>query len=225
MGSDDLFHKRKQKAAASVQRKKANRKPYDKVLIVCEGTKTEPLYFQELIDHYEIHTANVKISGDCGSDPLSVVDHGIQLYEEELSSQSDPFDRVYCVFDRDAHTTYQQALNKVISAKPVNTFFAIPSVPCFEYWLLLNFDYVTAPYSSTGNTSAGAAVLKDLSLFWPSYKKGNIGAFNYTFNLRNDELMFAKHNAARAIAQAQNTHTDNPSTLIHQLVEYLQNIK
>ena len=110
MGSENLFHRRKQKATETASRRKANRKPYDKVLIVCEGSKTEPLYFQELIDHYEIHTANVKISGSCGSDPLSVAEHGIQLYEEELCSQSEPFDRVYCVFDRDAHPTYQHAL-------------------------------------------------------------------------------------------------------------------
>ena len=55
MGTDNLFHKRKAKAAIDTQRRKSNRESYDKVLIVCEGDKTEPLYFSELIDHYEIH--------------------------------------------------------------------------------------------------------------------------------------------------------------------------
>lgn len=43
MGSDNLFHKRKERKAASLRRAKAKRSPYDVVLIVCEGAKTEPL--------------------------------------------------------------------------------------------------------------------------------------------------------------------------------------
>ena len=46
MGSDDLFHKRKAKQTRDLKRKKDKRAPYDKVLIVCEGGKTEPNYFQ-----------------------------------------------------------------------------------------------------------------------------------------------------------------------------------
>lgn len=48
MGTDDLFHKRKQRRATSLQRKKALKAPYDRVLIVCEGAKTEPNYFREI---------------------------------------------------------------------------------------------------------------------------------------------------------------------------------
>lgn len=103
MGSNDLFHKRKAKTATELNRRKPVRASYDKVLIVCEGSKTEPLYFQELIDHYEIHSANVKISGDCGSDPVSVVNHGIQLYQNEKQAGSGPFDR-YIAFSTVMHT-------------------------------------------------------------------------------------------------------------------------
>ena len=45
MGSEDLFHKRKAKSAEQLERRKAKRSPYEKVLIVCEGEKTEPNYF------------------------------------------------------------------------------------------------------------------------------------------------------------------------------------
>jgi len=225
MGSDNIFHKRKQNAAATAQRRKASRQPYDKVLIVCEGEKTEPLYFKELIDHYEIHTANVRISGQCGSDPVSVVNHSIQLYQDEQCSPSESFDRVYCVFDRDAHANYQQALDKIKQTKPDNTFFAIPSVPCFEYWLLLHFNYTTAPYTSVDSVSAGDAVVKELRKYWPEYQKGSRDTFNYTFNLQKDELASAKQNAVRSLAQAQQNHTDNPSTTIYLVVDYLQKIK
>lgn len=225
MGTDNLFHKRKAKAAIDTRRRKSIRESYDKVLIVCEGQKTEPLYFSELIDHYEIHSANVRISGECGSDPVSVVEYGLQLYQDEQTANSGPFDRVYCVFDRDAHANYKQALDKIANHSPKNTFMATPSVPCFEYWLLLHFEYTTAPYMSAGGISAGNAALKQLQIYWPSYDKANTGTLAHTLQIKNDELGYAKANAKRALAEAKAHHTDNPSTHVHELVEYLQNIK
>lgn len=224
MGSDDLFKKRKAKSA-DLGRRKPLVASYDKVLIVCEGSKTEPQYFQELIDHYEIHSANVKISGDCGSDPLSVVGHGLDLYKSEKDADSGAFDRVYCVFDRDAHPNYLSALQKINNQKIKDVFYAITSVPCFEYWFLLHYDYTTAPYSAVGGKSSGDAVVSALKTFWPEYAKGRHGTFEHLLGLRNDELAYAKANARRAILEAERNRTDNPSTMAHDLVAYLQAIK
>lgn len=221
MGTDALFHKHKAKGLRDLTRGKAARASYTKVLIVCEGEKTEPLYFKEIIDHYRIHSANVRISGNCGSDPVSVVEHGLSLYQKERSSPSGAFDRVYCVFDRDAHPNYNLALSKVTAARPQSVFHAITSVPCFEYWLLLHFCYTTAPYHRKGSTSAGATVLKALQAVWPKYAKATSDAFISQL----ERLEHAKINAARALEEARKTQTDNPTTLIHELVHYLQNIK
>jgi hypothetical protein len=54
VGTDNFHHKRKAKLAKDLQRRQARRAPYEKVLIVCEGGKTEPNYFTELRDHYEL---------------------------------------------------------------------------------------------------------------------------------------------------------------------------
>jgi len=225
VGSEDIFHMRKAKAATELGRRKPVRASYDKVLIVCEGEKTEPLYFNELVDYYEIHSANVRVSGDCGSDPLSVVNHGIKLYEDERRVESGTFDRVYCVFDRDTHPNYQQALDKLASVKPKAVFFAANSVPCFEYWLLLHFIYTTAPYSAVGGVSSGAAVLKELKKYWPEYTKAAVGIFLASLKISNDGLGYAKENAKRALIEAKKNHTDNPSTTVYLLVDYLQQIK
>lgn len=53
----------KRKASAT-ERRAAQRAPYDKVLIVCEGSKTEPNYFRDLIKLHDISSVNVRISGD-----------------------------------------------------------------------------------------------------------------------------------------------------------------
>jgi len=120
LGTNDLSHKRRT-ARKDLSRSKSTRKPYDKILIVCEGEKTEPSYFKDAVDYYQIHTA--KVTGNCDSDPVSVVNYGIKLYELEEQEGSGPFDRVYCVFDRDAHTNYQEALDKLKNQQPKNVFY------------------------------------------------------------------------------------------------------
>lgn len=220
MGSEDLFHKRKAKLADKLERRKAKRDSYDKVLIVCEGGKTEPNYFIELVDHYEINSANVAIDGSCGSSPKSVYERAHALYQAEVI-KGDSFDRVYCVFDKDSHDTYGEALTCIASEKPISTFYATTSIPCFEYWLLLHFKYTTNPYSRAGTSSIGNEALKDLVAVMPEYEKGGLKLFSSLF----EQLEFAKSNADRALQEANNTHTDNPSTNVHELVDYLQNIK
>lgn len=50
MGTDNLFHKRKAKNAKNLQRRAVKRDAYAKILIVCEGEKTEPNYFNGVRD-------------------------------------------------------------------------------------------------------------------------------------------------------------------------------
>jgi hypothetical protein len=95
MGTDNLFHKRRAKSAKGLQRRTAKRDAYDKVLIVCEGEKTEPHYFHGLRNHYGLSTANVEVCGECGPDPNSVLSFAKQRYREEKDA-GDPFDKVFC---------------------------------------------------------------------------------------------------------------------------------
>jgi hypothetical protein len=220
MGTDNLFHKRKAKAADKLERRKARRASYDKVLIVCEGEKTEPNYFNELINFYKLNTANVEVDGTCGSSPKSVFERALVLYQNE-ERKGDSFDRVYCVFDKDSHDTYDETLIKIAAQNPKDLFRAAVSVPCFEYWILLHFHYSTKPYHATGSSSIGNEVLKDLKAVFPEYTKGSEDIFERL----SGQLDFAKANAGRSLAHAQANHTDNPTTHIHELVDYLQNLK
>lgn len=220
MGSDNLFRKRKAKTAQELDRRKAKRAPYDKVLIVCEGEKTEPQYFIGLKNHYELNGANVEITGDCGSAPKSIVEYAKQRYREEKDA-GDPFNRVYCVFDKDTHPTYAEALGLIASAKPNETFSAVTSVPSFEYWLLLHFVYTTMPYQARLGDSAGDQVLRDLKTYMPDYEKGAKDVFVTLVG----QLENAKANAKRGLRHAEAAGMDNPTTKVHELVEYLQILK
>ena len=108
MGSDDLFHKRRKRSKESLKRKAARRDPFDVVLIVCEGEKTEPHYLREMRDDLGLNADNVVITGDCDSSPTSVVAAAIRIFEQDSE-----FDSVFCVFDRDTHADYDKALNKL----------------------------------------------------------------------------------------------------------------
>ncbi len=136
--ADQLFKKRKARKATELARRQASREPYDKVLIVCEGSKTEPNYLVELINHFKLSTANVEVDGSSGSDPVSVVEHAEQLVLKKRRVKSeDNYDRVFCVFDKDEHEKhgqkFSQALAKIAGMRhPSIEFKAITSTPCFE---------------------------------------------------------------------------------------------
>lgn len=219
MGSDDLFHKRKARKTGRLKRRKARRAPYAKVLIVCEGEKTEPSYFKGLNDHYGLNSANVEINGE-GKDPLGIYHYAKRRFGEEKAA-GDPFDHVYCVFDKDTHAHYADAVSTIEQAVPADTFYAITSVPCFEYWLLLHFIASTKPYAGTPDKSAGKQVETELRNYIPDYAKGHQGIFAKLVS----QLDFAKANAARTLAIAGGNGTDNPSTHVHELVTFLQQIK
>ncbi len=208
--------------ARSLQRRGPQRAPYDYILIVCEGSKTEPNYLREMIRHFQINGANVKVTGECGSAPQSVVAEAIRIFEQ------DPlFDRVFCVFDRDGHAGYMDALQRIEAHRLVRRdgnkksglaeFVAIHSVPCFEYWLLLHFEYTTATmprYSDVLSRMRNHPDLRD-------YSKGISGLFSRLKSRMQDALLHAD----RANAAAEDAGNDNPSTRMPELVRYLQNLK
>lgn len=186
------------------------REPYDKVLIVCEGERTEPNYFKGLKNHLRLKTANVAIVGE-GATPTKIVERAKELEKQE-KNRGDPFDKVFCVFDKDRHTDYLKALGQLKSRK---NYVAITSVPAFEYWLLLHFRYTTSPYQDT------AELLRDLKKHLPAYKKNDTGIFAAL----RAKLETAKENAARSLEDRNRAKTDNPSTRVHILVKSLQAIK
>lgn len=202
----------------SLGRKVAKRQPYEYVLIVCEGEKTEPNYLRELIAIEQLSSANVVIYGDGGSAPINVVNDAIARFEANPE-----YDRVYCVFDRDTHASYFDALNKLNAttlSKKVGgkrageaRLEAITSVPCFEYWVLLHFEFTTAPFQNYDALRPRLRRCPGLT----DYDKGRLGLYTDLKPRQADALRHAE----RANAAARDSSTDNPTTQIHRLVREL----
>lgn len=224
MGKDNQ-PKHRQKAR-DLRRRAAVRQPYQRVLIVCEGTKTEPQYLNEIRAELRLSTAHLQVqSGGFGTDPLSSVNYAEYLFrkgDRALGIEATAFDQVFIVFDRDDHATYHRALAKAaaLDDKLLNderqrvSVQAIASVPCFEVWLLLHFEDVQAPVHRDD-------VYRRLREHLPGYGKGQGGHWAKTKHLLTVAI-------GRAAARAAATTAENGAetfTDLHRLVSVLIHLK
>jgi hypothetical protein len=159
-----------------LKRGKPKKRPYDRMLIVCEGEKTEVNYFRAIRRELRIPSADIEVvHSDFGTEPLQIVDSALARFHS-----SKAFDLVFAVFDRDDHLTYNNALQKAASlgGKLKNDegrsveFHAIPSVPNFEFWILLHFRNVLAVMPRADVYSE----LKKASCY-PNYAKNSLSVY------------------------------------------------
>ena len=221
MGTDDLFKKRKARSEKAFSRhRKETRISYEKVLIVCEGEKTEYFYLEALREFLELPQAHVVIDPGSDSTPTSVVKYAKAMIAKNVT---DPYSRVYCVIDRDAHTDFGKAMDQIEGYKSKTTkLHAIVSDPCFEYWILLHYIYTTKLFGTSGESPCRELISKELKTYIPDYEKGNASIM---VGLVKHQLNTAVANAKRAYESAKRDERDTPLTQMHLLVEYLKNLK
>jgi hypothetical protein len=205
-----------------LERKQGRRASYDRILIVSEGSKTEPNYFREIRMAYHLHTANVEVRpSELGTAPIQVVRYAQDLFEHGDRHRNIPqgaFEKVYAVFDRDDHDSYHEALKLAASldgklkndASQSVAFQAIASVPSFEIWLLLHFEEIQAPLHRD-------EVMHRLKQHIPGYNKGAANAFTITREYLPIAIQRAERLAARFTAQTD----PHPFTAIVELVKLL----
>ena len=201
----------------SLKRPRPQLKEFKRVLIVCEGSKTEPNYLREVCQMLRLSSASVEVIGsECSSALISVV-----RYAQERFASDRDIDEVYCVIDRDSHPTFDAAVSTCLS-HPSGRFRPICSFPCFEYWILLHFRYTRAPIVSQGSTSAGEVTLRMVRHEWPEYTKGQLRCFSMLNS--HGKTNYASRNADRARQDAIATGEPNPSTDLDILLKRLEDL-
>ena len=178
-----------------------------RILIVCEGGKTEPNYFLAF-----------KVTNDVygrGLETIRVVEEAIRLNEKE-----GPFDQVWCVFDKDDFPAddFDNAI-KMAESRSDQRFHVAFSNESFELWYLLHFEYLQ---SATSRDDYCAKLKRHLG----SYAKGDVG---------NYEKMQSKGSEADAIRNAESLLTIHapgtpysrccPMTTVHELVKELRRVQ
>ena len=150
---------------------------------------------------------------------MSIVRYAKDL-QKISARQGNRYDHIYCVFDRDQHGEFQNAYLQ-LNTHTRSQFNSACSWPCFEFWLILHFNYQRNSFSDTQNRTASQNCESTLRNHLPDYTKGMAGIFEKLY----PNTDFAIENAKHAMKDAEQTDEKNPSTEVHKLVEYLQNLK
>jgi hypothetical protein len=123
-----------------IKRRGPTLQPRFRILVVCEGKKTEPGYLRRFQHHVSNPRVHIETLGPAGV-PKTVVETAIAERDRAVSEakrQRDDnlrWDEVWAVFDIDDHPGATEAQQL---ARTHGIQLAVSS-PCFELWALLHF--------------------------------------------------------------------------------------
>lgn len=107
-----------------------------KILIVCEGEKTEPAYFKKFPEKPEVFDV-LDVKG-IGNNTIFVVNKAIEL-RDKAEKDGEPYIETWAVFDKDDFP--QANFEKAIKLATENRINCAYSIECFELWYLLHFNF------------------------------------------------------------------------------------
>jgi len=203
---------RKQRASASFQRPSRQRPLGRRILISCEGEKTEYGYFEDIRKSLRMEPNKIIVLKPEASDPLSIVTQALEerTYRQQEGEWAEE-DMAWAVFDGDEHKAnnienWKQAL-QVAHEKGI--YLAI-SNPSFEYWYLLHYQDQTSYL--TRQQALGL-----FKTYVPKYEKSDV-LYREQLQSRTVEAISRAQQVAR---QAKLNSLDlyaNPCTHIWELV-------
>lgn len=185
------------------------RNPKQTLVIVCEGKKTEPIYFE----NYRERNSGliIFIPNSTVTDPenlTKLAKNQIKKYNLDINNG----DQVWCVFDADHHSDQEIQNAQQIAGDDVKICLSNPS---FEIWYLLHFGYFESRVSNQD-------LINKLNQHIPNYEKNK----NYY-----SELLAKRSDAIKLSKKLNKKHADegtellsinsNPSTQVFKLVEYI----
>lgn len=131
----------KRRARKEQQRKKGQRAIRKFILIVCEGEKTEPNYFNAFrkdLPKGVLENYAIEVDGT-GRNTLSMVEEAIRIRNEREKGHGRKYDQVWVVFDRDGFPPQQ--FNEAIWKAEKEGLQNAWSNEAFEIWYLLHFHF------------------------------------------------------------------------------------
>lgn len=218
-------HILKRRERQEENRKENTRSERKYYLIVCEGEKTEPNYFEALKNDLPPGVLNIfeiKIEGT-GHNTQSLMSEAIRLCNSWKHHVNRKIDKLWVVFDKDSFPA--QAFNATIQSCS-NT--SNPVIECawsneaFELWYLLHFNYYNTAISRTRYQSMIEQNLKQYLGDEYRYEKNckEMYAWLKKYGDKNKAIIYAKRLADNC--EGQTNYADhNPCTMVYKLVEEL----
>ncbi len=197
--------------AGSFRRRGARHQVQPSVLVICEDSKSARQYLQDAARYFRVHV-KVEIMHIGKTDPKGIVSAAIE--------RSERYDKVFCSIDRDSHQGFQEALAMARRCAAVRV---IASYPCFEFWYLLHFCYTRRAYTSVGSASAGERLISHLRSM-PGMSDYAKGSDKCMFDFLLPLFLQARARARRVWAEASRDGEMNPSTEVHELLDYFESL-
>lgn len=187
------------------------------ILIICEGKKTEPNYFESfrrLLPKGSLK--NVMIEG-AGRNTDSLVDKAKEIVDRRKKSSLPNFDMVWIVFDRDSFTKEQ--VNSACKAIEDAKFSSAFSNEAFELWYVLHFQYLDSKITRDDYIKKLNGIFKKLGI--NMYKKNSNEM--YDILQKYGDQGFAIKNALklRNLYASEQPSDQKPSTKVDLLVQEL----
>lgn len=198
-----------------------------KVVIVCEGKKTEPKYFESYITHYFRDAKNIKVipntRGKTGIEQL----YSIACKNQRKYSNAS----VFIVFDDDGKLSdpakkqkliavlSKCALGTAVSKDKINCIFSSPQ---FELWAILHFEYTTSALTKKD-------IERRTANWFPKYDPKNNKEIDFQIILKKTGAEeYAIRNAQKLrrynAKTAKNDILTCPSTNVDILIKYMNTI-
>ena len=193
------------------------REKLERFLIVCEGERTEPNYFEAFKQELPRNLVRLEVYGE-GANTLSLIARALEIRDKEERSDY-RFDHVWVVFDRDSFKPddFDNAIDKATAAG----MHCAWSNEAFELWYILHFEYRNTgmgreEYAGKLSVRLGEPYRKNApDTYLKLSKKGN--------QAQAVEWSRKLHEAVRA-AQTPPSRS-NPCTTVFLLVEQLNRFK
>jgi hypothetical protein len=193
-----------------------------KILIVCEGTKTEPSYFKAFKKFNQgTYVYDIDVKGE-GVNTIQVVDKAIELRNKAKGTEKE-YDRVWAAFDRDSFP--QEKFNGAIIKAKDNGIECAWSNEAFELWYLYHFhNRVTAMNREEYKHAISDAVnnsKKDESKKRYEYAKNDPENYSIMTKFGSQEKAIKWAEAKSKEYTDQRYAEQNPCTMVFNLVRQL----
>lgn len=205
----------------SGKRNENNKNEKVRFLIICEGEKTEKLYFKKMIEDYNTSKViDIKVEG-VGRGTVQLVKEATKRQKEIEISNAVKLDYVWVVFDKDDFDDF----NEAISLAKKNGMEVAWSNEAFELWYLLHFIYFDSKVSRTSYYEKLTNIIREKGMENFEYDKKDPNMYSILKEFGNVERAKKYANKLRENYNDINYKTHNPCTYVDLLVSKLEELK
>lgn len=209
---DNALLKRINQKKAREKRSYRSKPIRKKYLIVCEGEKTEPNYFESYKMLLPRGLVELDIVGE-GDNTLNIVNKVIELRDLALKDGV-IYDECWAVFDKDSFSN--ERFNSAVFLARNDSVKCAYSNEAFELWYLLHFEFYQNAMSRSVYNSLLSVHLRE------DYRKNSTDILQKLLKFGDENLAIERAIRLSEEFDGMNPASENPVTYVHLLIKSLR---